>query len=134
MLSKKVSAVWVSMLVLCGALALAQDAFIGTYKGSWEGGGGAGRFDITVTKGADGKLSGGVSVGQDGGDYEAKFTSAVIEGGELKARYSYTPEAQADIVLTGKSVGGVLSGTWAMVEKGAGAEGAQLTGTWTAKK
>jgi hypothetical protein len=133
MVSRKLSA-GLAMLLLCGALAYAQDAFVGLYKGNWEGAGAAGRFDITITKGADGKLSGGVSVGQDGGDYEAKFTSVVVENGELKARYTYTPDEQADIVLSGKQAGGALSGSWSMVAKGQGVEGAQLSGTWTAKK
>jgi len=123
-----------SLLSLCGALAIAQDAasFLGLWNGSWEGGGGAGRFDLTVERGADGKLSGGVSVGQDTGDYVAKFVTVAIEGGELKARYSYTPDEQADIVLAGKAEGGALSGSWSMVQKGQDTALAQ--GTWTVKK
>jgi hypothetical protein len=117
-------------------VAFAQDAgqFVGAWKGTWEGGGAGGRFEITVEKSADGKLSGGVSVGQDGGDYVAKFTSVVVEGGELKARYSYTPDAQADIVLAGKSQDGGLSGTWMMVAKDGGADTQFAAGTWTVKK
>jgi hypothetical protein len=124
------------MLVLGVCAALAQDSgqFVGAWKGTWEGGGAGGRFEITVEKGGDGKLNGGVSVGQDDGDYVAKFTAAVVEGGELKARYSYTPDAQADIVLTGKLQDGGLSGTWMMVAKGGGADAQFAAGTWTVKK
>src|SRR5262245_29261797 len=91
-------------LSLLGVFAIAQDAtqFAGAWKGTWEGGGAGGRIEVTVQKGADGKLSGGVSVGQDTGDYVAKFTSATVEGGELKARYAFTPDEQADILLTAK--------------------------------
>ena len=124
------------LAALLGAYgAFAQDAsFVGQWKGTWEGGGATGRFEITIEKGADGKLSGGVSVGQDTGDYVAKFTSVTIEDGALRVRYAYTPDEQADILLSGKAKDGGLAGEWTMVAKGAGADNSFAAGTWTVKK
>lgn len=126
--------VW--FLGLCGALALAKDAapFSGRWKGSWQGGGAGGRFELTLEQAADGKWSGGVSVGQESGDYVASFESATVEAGELRARYAYTPDAQADIVLTGKLQEGGLAGAWSMVPKGQEPAQAFAAGTWKVAK
>jgi hypothetical protein len=117
-------------------LAIAADSagaeYAGAYGGTWEGAGGAGRFDLTLTKGADGTLSGGVSVGADAGDYVAKFVALSFAGNKLTARYSYTPDEQADIAITATFEGNVVKGTWAMVPKGQ--EQAMANGTWTVTK
>lgn len=117
-------------------LAIAADSAgsenAGVWKGTWEGAGGSGRFDLTLEKGADGKLSGGVSVGADAGDYVAKFTALSFEGNKLTGRYSYTPDAQADIAVTATFEGNVAKGTWAMVPKGE--DQAMANGTWTVTK
>jgi hypothetical protein len=136
MIKQKVTLGLAAVLCLIGTLAIAQDAgqFAGAWKGTWEGGGAGGKIEVNLQRAAEGKLSGGVSVGQDDGDYVAKFTSAVVEGGELKARYAYTPDEQADILLTAKLQDDGLSGTWTMVAKGGGADTAFAAGTWTAKK
>jgi hypothetical protein len=106
--------------------------FIGTWNGTWEGSGGSGRFDLTLTKGADGKVEGGVSVGSDTGDYVAKFISVSFNGNAMTARYSYTPDEQADIAVTATFEGKVAKGTWSMVPKGE--DTAMATGTWTVTK
>ena len=106
--------------------------YVGTWVGTWEGAGGAGRFELTLTKGADGKVTGGVSVGQDTGDYVAKFTSVAFNGNALTARYSYTPDEQADIAVTAAFEGNVAKGAWTMVPKGQ--DTAMANGTWTVTK
>jgi len=121
---------------VCVGLAMAADSagaeYAGAYGGTWEGAGGAGRFDLTLTKGTDGAMSGGVSVGADTGDYVAKFVALSFAGNKLTARYSYTPDEQADIALTATFEGNVAKGTWALVPKGQ--EQAMANGTWTVTK
>jgi hypothetical protein len=117
-------------LALLAAVALAQSdigAFVGTWNGTWEGGG-AGRFDLTIEKGSDGQPTGGVSVGTDQGDYTAKFKQLSFEGQNMKARYEFPLDAQADIVVTGAFNGGAAEGTWSLVQK----DGDQsfAAGTW----
>ena len=123
---------WISIAaVLCCAFAFAQASYVGNWSGSWEGGGGTGRFDLKLNR--DGTaLSGGVSVGSDQGDYEATFTSVAIDGNKLTARYDYTPDPQAEIVLSATFDGNAAKGTWGMVPKGQNTPG--LEGTWTVTK
>lgn len=121
-------------LALLGAVALAQadiSAFTGTWNGTWEGGG-TGRFDLTIEKGGDGQPAGGVSVGTDQGDYTAKFKQLSFEGQNMKARYEFPPDPQADIIVTGVFNGGAAEGTWSLVPK----DGDQsfAAGTWKVAK
>jgi hypothetical protein len=121
-------------LALLAAVALAQSdigAFVGTWNGTWEGGG-AGRFDLTIEKGSDGQPTGGVSVGTDQGDYTAKFKQLSFEGQNMKARYEFPLDAQADIVVTGAFNGAAAEGTWSLVQK----DGDQsfAAGTWKVAK
>ncbi len=106
-------------LALIGAVALAQadmSAFVGTWAGSWEGGG-TGRFDLTIETGSDGRPTGGVSVGTDQGDYTAKFKQLSFEGQNMKGRYEFPLDSQADVVVTGTFNGGAAEGTWSLVPK-----------------
>jgi hypothetical protein len=121
-------------LVLLGAVATAQSdiaAFVGTWAGSWEGGG-TGRFDLTIERGSDGQPSGGVSVGTDQGDYTAKFKQLSFEGQNMKARYEFPLDAQADVVVAGTFNGGSAEGTWSLVPK----DGDQVFagGSWKVQK
>lgn len=118
------------LMVIAGtfsALQAADDAnaqFVGTWKGTWEGGGAGGSLVLTI-----GVETGDVSVGQDAGDYVSKFTAVSTTGNRFTARYPYTPDPQADIILTGTFEGNSASGDWNMVPKGEDASFA--TGTWT---
>jgi hypothetical protein len=121
-------------LALLGAVAFAQSdisAFVGTWNGTWEGGG-TGRFDLTIEKGSDGEPTGGVSVGTDQGDYTAKFKQLSFDGQNMKARYEFPLDSQADIVVAGTFNGGAAEGTWSMVPK----DGDQsfVAGTWKVAK
>lgn len=123
----------VGALLGCLLLAAAVQAadLMGLWNGTWEGGGAGGRFDLTLTK--DGAAIGGkVDVGQDTGDYTAQFSTASLEGNKLKARYDYTPDPQAEIVLEGAFDGAEGKGTWTMVQKGG--TDAFAAGTWAVKK
>ena len=135
MRSTRIKSGWVA-IIGCMFLALVVHAakdtdIVGSWTGSWEGGGAGGSFKLTFTKAGD-TLGGKVDVGQDTGDYTAGFTSATLEGGNLKARYEYPPEPQAEIVLEGAFEGASATGTWTMVQKGG--TDAFASGTWTVKK
>lgn len=121
-------------LALLGVVAMAASdisAFVGTYAGTWEGGG-SGRFDLTIERGSDGQPAGGVSVGTDQGDYTAKFKELSFEGQNMKARYEFPLDTQADVAITGKFDGGNVEGTWSLVAKGG--DQAFAGGTWKVTK
>jgi hypothetical protein len=121
-------------LALVGVVALAQSdiaAFVGTYSGTWEGGG-TGRFDLTIERGSDGQPAGGVSVGTDQGDYTAKFKELSFDGQNMKARYEFPLDSQADVAITGTFNGGTVEGTWNLVAKGG--DQSFAGGTWKVTK
>ena len=130
--------VWLPFAALCSlimvfavqTLAAGSDQqYLGAWSGTWEGGGASGRFDVTFERGSDGKLSGGVSVGEDTGDYTARFSTAAFEGNQLKARYDYPKADQSEIVLSATFDGKSAKGSWQLVAKGQDA--AFANGTWT---
>lgn len=130
---KLAAACALSALSLTAVIAQSASGDVsGQWDGGWEGAGGAGSFKITLTRGSDGKLSGGVSVGQDSGDYKATFTSVTVEGNTITAKYDYTPDPQAEIALTGTMEGNTLKGAWKMLPKGQEMELA--AGTWSVTK
>jgi hypothetical protein len=121
-------------LALVGVVALAQSdiaAFVGTYSGTWEGGG-TGRFDLTIERGSDGQPAGSVSVGTDQGDYTAKFKELSFDGKNMKARYEFPLDSQADVAITGTFNGGTVEGTWNLVAKGG--DQSFAGGTWKVTK
>ena len=121
-------------LALLGAVAVAQTdiaAFAGTWNGTWEGGG-TGRFDVTIERGSDGQPAGGVSVGTDQGDYTAKFKELSFDGQNMKARYEFPLDSQADVAVTGTFNGSAAEGTWSLVAKGG--DQAFAGGTWKVAK
>jgi hypothetical protein len=121
-------------LALLGAVAVAQTdiaAFVGTWNGTWEGGG-SGRFDLTIEPGSDGTPAGGVSVGTEQGDYTAKFKELSFDGQNMKARYEFPLDAQADVKVTGTFNGGSAEGTWDLVAKGG--DQSFAGGTWKVAK
>ena len=121
-------------VTLLGAVAVAQTdiaAFVGTWNGTWEGGG-SGRFDLTIERGGDGQPSGGVSVGTDQGDYTATFKELSFDGQNMKARYEFPLDGQADVAITGKFDGAAAEGTWSLVAKGG--DQSFAGGTWKVQK
>jgi hypothetical protein len=119
---------------LLGAVAMAQTdiaAFVGTWNGTWEGGG-TGRFDLTIERDSDGQPSGGVAVGTEQGDYTAKFKELSFDGQNMKARYEFPLDSQADVAVTGTFNGGSAEGSWTLVAKGG--DQAFAGGTWKVQK
>ena len=109
------------------------DQYIGTWKGTWEGAGAGGRFDLTFAKGSDGRLSASVSVGTDMGDYNAKFSTVTLTGDKLAGAYDYPPDPQGEVTITGSFEPKDAIGTWSLGAKGKPG-GQAIAGTWKVTK
>jgi hypothetical protein len=126
----------VAALALPGFWAVAQEpaasgGFAGTWTGSWEGGG-TGKFEVTLERGADGKMTGGVAVGTDQGDYTAKFKELLFDGPDMKAKYDFPLDPQAEVALAGKFGDASAEGTWSLQPQGQ--EQSFAGGTWKVAK
>jgi hypothetical protein len=115
------------------ASAADGDQYIGTWKGTWEGAGAGGRFDLTFAKGSDSKLAASVSVGTDMGDYNAKFSTVTVTGDKLKGAYDYPPDPQGEVTITGSFDPKIAIGTWSLGAKGQPG-GQAIAGTWKVTK
>jgi hypothetical protein len=131
------AAVMLAMTWLAGQFGVAAaadtDQYIGTWKGTWEGAGAGGRFDLTFAKGGDGKLAASVSVGTDMGDYNAKFSTLTVTGDKLAGAYDYPPDAQGEVTITGSFEPKDAIGTWSLGAKGKPG-GQAIAGTWKVTK
>jgi hypothetical protein len=115
------------------ALAGDADPYVGTWKGSWEGAGAGGRFDMTFLRGADGKIAASVSVGSEMGDYNAKFSTVTLSGDKLAGAYDYPPDPQGEVTIAGSFDAKNATGTWSLGAKGQ-AGGQSIAGTWKVSK
>jgi hypothetical protein len=131
------SSIWVWLVVL-GAVSVAaqgggaagSDQFLGTWSGTWDGAG-TGGFEITLNKGANGALSGKVSVTGEP-TYDATLRTVSFEGSKLSARYDFPPDPAGEVVLAATFDGAKATGTWSLREKASGSEIA--TGGWNVTK
>ena len=137
---QKIAALAVVMLgLICaaGQIGVASaadgDQYVGIWKGTWEGAGAGGRFDLTFTRGSDGKLAASVSVGSDMGDYNAKFSTLAVTGDKLAGAYEYPPDPQGEVTITGSFEAKDAIGTWSLGAKGKPG-GQAIAGTWKVKK
>jgi len=137
---QKIAVVAVVMLTLiCAALQIGVasaadgDQYIGIWKGTWEGAGAGGRFDLTFTRGSDGKLAASVSVGSDMGDYNAKFSTLRVTADKLAGAYEYPPDPQGEVTITGSFQPKDAIGTWSLGSKGKPG-GQAIAGTWKVTK
>ncbi len=115
------------------ASAADADQYVGTWKGTWEGAGGGGRFDLTFAKGSDGKVAASVSVGSEMGDYNATFSTVTMTGDELAGAYDYPPDPQGEVIITGSFDPKNATGTWSLGAKGQ-TGGQAIAGTWKVSK
>jgi hypothetical protein len=115
------------------ALAADGDQYVGTWKGTWEGAGAGGRFDLTFARGSDGKIAASVSVGTDMGDYSAKFSTVTVAGDKLAGSYDYPPDAQGEVTIAGSFDAKNAAGTWSLGAKGQPG-GQAIAGTWKVSK
>ena len=137
---QKIAVVAVVMLAIVwaagqiGAASAADaDRYVGTWKGTWEGAGAGGRFDLTFARGSDGKLAASVSVGSDMGDYNAKFSTLTVTGDKLAGAYEYPPDPQGEVTITGSFQPKDAIGTWSLGSKGKPG-GQAIAGTWKVTK
>lgn len=118
-----------AVLQFGAALAADEDQYIGIWKGTWEGAGAGGRFDLTFARGSDGKLAASVSVGTDMGDYNAKFSTVKVAVEKLAGAYDYPPDPQGEVTITGSFEPKNAIGTWSLGAKGQPG-GQAIAGTW----
>jgi hypothetical protein len=115
------------------ATAADGDQYVGTWKGTWEGGGASGRFDLTFARGSDGKIAASVSVGSDMGDYNAKFSTVSFSADKLAGAYDFPPDPQGEVTIAGSFDPKNASGTWSLGAKGQSG-GQAFAGTWKVSK
>jgi hypothetical protein len=132
-----VGAVMFAIICLVGQFGAASaadyDQYIGAWKGTWEGAGAGGRFDLTSAQGSDRKLATHVSVGTDMGDYNAKFSTVTVTGDKLAGAYDYPPDPQGEVTITGSFEPKDAIGTWSLGAKGKPG-GQAIAGTWKVTK
>jgi hypothetical protein len=120
--------------VQLGVAAAAEgDQYLGTWKGTWDGAGAGGRFDLTFARGSDGRLAASVSVGTEMGDYNAKFSTVTLKGDKLTGAYDYPPDPQGEVIITGSFDPKNATGTWSLGAKGQ-TGGQAIAGTWKVSK
>jgi hypothetical protein len=88
---------------------------------------------LTFLRGADGKISGTVSVGTDMGDYNAKFSTVTVAADKLTGAYDYPPDPQGEVTVVGSFDGKNAAGTWSLGAKGQSGQQA-FAGTWKVSK
>jgi hypothetical protein len=120
-------------LQFTAAAAADEDQYVGTWKGSWEGGGGSGRFDMTLARGSDGRLTASVAVGTDMGDYNATFSKVAFVSEKLSGAYDYPPDVQGEVIILGSFDAKNATGTWSLGAKGQPGQ-SMAAGTWKVSK
>ena len=107
------------------------DKYVGVWSGSWDGAGSGGGFELTLAHEKDKPLSGKVSVTGEP-SYTATLASVTFDGAKMTAKYDFTPEPSAEVVLSATFDGDTATGSWSLREKGGGNEVA--SGGWKVKR
>lgn len=103
----------------------AGEKFSGAWAGTFEGDS-TGKFEMTISPGADGKHSGSLSVSPDGGEgYTASFKSVSVEGDKIVIKYD-SPDGGSEVALEGTGDGKAASGKWSIQSQGS----QSASGTW----
>ena len=132
--------VWVAVLLFSAIASAAQrgegpppgEQFVGTWAGTWEGAGSSGGIELTLEKGKDGALTGGVSVTGEPA-YTATFKTLKFDGKKMVATYDFPPDPNAAEVLLDATFDGTkAAGGWSLTDKGGGSQVA--SGTWSVSK
>ena len=107
--------------------AKAAEQYAGQWTGTWDGAGAGGGFDLTLEKAKEGPLTGSVSVTGEP-SYKATLKSVSFDGAKMTAKYDFTPDDAAEVVLTATFDGNKATGAWSLLEKASGNEVA--SGGW----
>ena len=105
----------------------AAEQYVGQWTGTWDGAGSGGGFDLTLDKPKEGPLTGSVSVTGEP-SYKATLKSVSFDGAKMTAKYDFTPDEAAEVVLTATFDGNKATGAWSLLEKASGNEVA--SGGW----
>jgi hypothetical protein len=106
------------------------EQFIGTWTGTWDGAG-TGGFELTLEKDKDGALAGRVSITGEP-TYKATLKTISFDGNKMSAKYDFTPDERAEVVLAATFEGKTSKGTWTLRDKASATEVA--TGGFTVDK
>jgi hypothetical protein len=125
------------VFVLCAALSVAAqqgdgakagEQYAGVWSGTWDGAGsGGGGFELALEKPKDGPVTGRVSVTGEP-SYKANLKTVTFDGAKMTAKYDFTPDEAAEVVLTATFDAGKATGEWSLREKASGNEVA--SGGW----
>lgn len=124
------------VFIACGVLVIsahqsdsakAGEQYAGSWTGTWDGGGSGGGFDLTLEKPKDGPMTGSVSVTGEP-TYKATLKTVSFDGAKMTAKYDFTPDEAAEVVLTATFDGNKAAGAWSLREKATGNEVA--SGGW----
>jgi hypothetical protein len=134
---RKRTFVWIWLFLFGAVCSAAQsggatgEQFVGTWTGTWDGDGSpGGGFELTLEKGKEGAVAGGVSVTGEP-TYKATFNTLSFDGKKMSAKYDIPTMEGVEVVLTAVFEGASATGTWSAREKG-GNEVA--TGGWKVAK
>lgn len=128
-----------SLFVLISSVCIlafaGQNAAGGKFAGSWTGswtGASTGKFEMTITNEADGKLSAIIVATPQEGD-GSTFKSKMVETAENKLKVKFEDsEGSVEVTLEGALDGAALKGTYTIRDKAQGTE--VESGTWTASR
>jgi hypothetical protein len=133
--------VWICLFLFGAVCSAAQrgagaavpgEQFVGTWSGTWDSSGsGNGGFEVTLEKGKEGAVVGGVSVTGEP-TYKATFSALSFDGNKMNAKYDFPPAEGLEVVLTAVFDGSRATGTWSAREKASGNEVG--TGGWNVTK
>ncbi|PYP84692.1 MAG: hypothetical protein DMF61_18900 [Blastocatellia bacterium AA13] len=104
---------------------------VGVWLGSWEGDS-SGKFELTITKGTDGKLAASMlTTPSDGPGFTAKFKSIEVSGNKFTGKFEDPTDENTQIGLDGTIDSSIIKGTWEVQSK----QGEKMGGgVWQAKK
>ena len=138
MVKQLLSGVLIAMSLAIGASAQdaagaksSGDQYIGTWSGRWDGDGSSGGFELTIEKGQDAALAGQVSVTGEP-TYKATLKKLSFDGNKMTGAYDFTPNDQAEVILSAAFEGNTAKGTWSLRAKADGTEVA--AGSWNVTK
>jgi hypothetical protein len=119
------------ILAISAVLAASEEALVGKWSGDYEGGGGAGKYVITLGHNEAKKLAGTLEVLPGGvSAYTVPFKSVEPKGNSALLKYD-SPEGNAEVHLDITVDGTALKGVWKAIDPASNtvvAEGT-LTGT-----
>jgi hypothetical protein len=93
----------------------------GIWAGTWTGGS-TGKFEMTVKKGADGKLAGSLTASPDQGEsYTTAFKSVVAEGNKLTIKFD-DPAGEVEVTLVATIESSSMKGDYSVRAKANGEE------------